>query len=179
MLNKKASGKHTLSRQSILNLFLICIFPIHFWSILIFLQHVSWLGKYGNGIVFGIFSYFLLIALLESIGVFLLVFIVERLLHFNFPETIKLAFLGLTAWSICIGMMMAQFINLGDLDQKALWLLVVIFISLLILLIYRLLKIQTFANLAEDILGRVVVLSALFLGLDLLALSNILIRNIF
>ena len=170
--------KHHLSKQSLLSLFLISNFPIHAWTFFIFFQHANWLVELQENSASGVLSYFLAIAFVEATSLFILLVILNRIIPLKFTETNQLSFYGLSGWSISIGMILVQFLDDSSINPLLMWGLVLFLILYMIFLIFRMLQYHKISNLTEDLLGRVQVLSTLFLFFDILAIINIFIRNI-
>ena len=60
------------SKQGLWNLFLICAFPLHVWTIILAFRDFSWVTERTNSWdALGVVSYGLIFALIESVAVFL------------------------------------------------------------------------------------------------------------
>ena len=97
-------SKYTL-RESF-DLFLVCVFPIHFWAFLMAFRDFSWVAERTRiWDAVGLVAYALLIALLESIGVFIFVLLLAWLLPTYWQSSKRIAltgslFLVVSAWAM-------------------------------------------------------------------------------
>jgi len=97
-------SKYTLKES--FDLFLVCAFPIHIWALLMAFRDFSWVAERTRiWDAIGLVAYALLIALLESIGVFILVLLLAWLLPTYWQSSKRIAltgslFLILSAWAM-------------------------------------------------------------------------------
>lgn len=161
-------------------LFLICIFPIHMWSIFIFLNNVGWLSVAGTGYVLGVFSYQIIMAFIEAVSVFLGLSFLLLWLPKSWTGDTKIIFLGNFAWLSWLGMILVQYLTPGSLEPLTVLLIVGSIILLLVVLTqYFSIKNKSIASFHLGIFDRIKVMSYIFLGIDFLALVVVLLRNIF
>lgn len=164
-------------------LFLVCSFPIHVWAYInLFNDMPAILLEMGIWRILGVSAYVLLFALLESLSVFGLIFIVAILL----PERIfGLKILHLGSIFVIASAIPVLFVHLYDeLDVNvisfanwtALWVLVALFIFGIV--IYWLKMSETGQGIFQAAIDRLVVLSLVYISFDLLGLFVIIMRNI-
>jgi hypothetical protein len=190
--------KSRLSKQDLINLFLVIAFPIHAWSILLVLNDAKWVAERTNSWdVIGYGSYALVVAFVESVFVFLIALLLSVITPKNWKGIKIFAVLGYLSlisatWTILnqafyfipedkINYMYAYFYYHPDFKPLA-YLLVVgvkgaVIASVLIpvLLIARNEKVlKAITNFFE----RLTVLSSFYIFLDILGLIIIVYRNI-
>ena len=177
---EKLKEMRFLNRKKMLWLFLICVFPIHFWAILIFLNNLSWLLESGIWFVLGVFSYQLLLAFLEAFLMFVFLVLLSPWLPKTWSEDIKIMFLGNLAWVAWMGLIITQYLS-PNLMKFEIVLLIAggITVAIFITVQYFSLKNTSIARVHLDIFNRIQILAHLFLGFDVLGFLFILMRNIF
>ena len=178
-------------------LFLFIMFPLHFWTILLFLGDIEWIAERTNiWDAIGVGSYGLIAALIESVLVFILILLFNIFIPKQWNENKKIALLAVVYLIIVLWAVLAQLYaifgstHLGILSTflistdhpfrwggvllVALILLIVISIYLPVLSFYR-------SNNTERIISgwidRLEVLSGFYLFMDVFAILIILIRN--
>jgi len=90
------SIKPYFNKGDIIKLFLVCAFPIHVWSIFMFLRDFDWISERTNAWdAVGVGSYALTLALFESLFVFLIIFGLSFLVHKTWPPETRLAIMSI------------------------------------------------------------------------------------
>jgi len=177
---EKLKKMRFLTRKKMLWLFLICVFPIHFWAILIFLNNLSWLLESGLWFVLGVFSYQLLLAFLEAFLMFVFLVLLSPWLPRIWTEDIKIMFLGNLAWVAWMGLIFFQSISPNSMNfLTTIFIAVGITGAIIIAIQYFSLRNTSIAKVNIDIFDRIQILAYLFLGFDVLGFLFILIRNLF
>jgi len=95
---------------SLLQLFLVCAFPIHIWAILMAFRDFSWVAertRTWDGI--GLLAYALIYSLMETVGIFLVVLLVGLFTPKRWEANRRVAFLG------CLFLVVAVWGILGQL----------------------------------------------------------------
>ncbi len=183
------------SRTALLTLFLISAFPLHLWTILLWLRDYSWIAARTDAWdAIGVGAYGLAIALLESIVVFLFAILMGYLLSSRWEEgrrTAILAFLVLITASWAIS---AQLFFLFELDPSAFligWLagrdhplrllyfgVLMIVTGSVLLPVVLLLRSDKAVRSLHNLLDRLALLSGLYLLLDAAGLVIVILRNV-
>jgi len=106
MINRFRSFTRAYTRKGLYQLFMVCAFPIHVWAIIMAFRDFSWVAERTNvWDAIGLFSYAVVFALLETSGVFLIVFLIGLFLPNQWDVEKRLAILGtlflvLAVWTI-------------------------------------------------------------------------------
>lgn len=185
--------KLRFSKPELLKLFLVCAFPVHFWTLLSIIFEGELIGKRNLWYFAGFSGYLLLLALLESVLFFLFVVI----LSFLFPKSWKgqtplavASAIGLVLGFWAIGNQAFQYLHV---EQPA-WfewvmlrvhyrqrLLYPLFIALIAasaaVPVYVLSAYENIRRAIFPVIENISLLSYLYLGLDLLGLVVVLVRN--
>ena len=169
-----------LSNNGIKRVFLICAAFIHFWAVLRFLDQLEWLQELGLWQTAGFFSYMLLLALLEALLVWAILVGISLLLPKTWAEDQKVLFLGNFAWISWLALIFAQYLLPNELPTGVV-LGVVAALGVLVMAVVQwfTLKRASIGAVQLDLFSRVEVLAVLFLGLDVVSLVVVLLRNIF
>ena len=195
MLNLRTSLTRAYNGQSVFLLFMVCAFPIHAWSLLMGFRDFSWVALRTNvWDAIGLLSYSSAFALLESLGVFLVLVIIGFFIPRRFGPEMRVALLGTSflitvLWAIAsqvyslfrypIPGWMIVFLQRSNHPLRILWgtvfLLVTISAILPLVLIIRRNK---FNNILMDMFDRISTVSFLYLFFDLVSIVIITIRNI-
>jgi hypothetical protein len=183
------------SRDSIWYLFSSCAFPIHVWTFILFFRDFSWISERTNTWdAFGVGSYGLVIAFIESVGVTFIAAILGLLISPKWSKNRRLALLGYLVFSTVCWAVLGQLYYLLDVNvppslgplirgsSHPLWIiagftLIVIVISVVFPSLLILMKTNV-ADLVYRTIASFTTLTALYLFLDFLGLIVILIRNI-
>jgi hypothetical protein len=183
------------SKQAIWKLFLLCAFPLHVWTLLLSFRDFSWLSERTNlWDALGVASYGLIFAFFESAFILIIAlffgFLVSPLWN---PEK-RITLLGMLALTLSIWSILSQayFVFGWSLPQAFIDLLIYtnrpvlytyivlsIFVvpSFLLPTYFILFSESAFSTIAE-FFERLSFLMMVYLGLEVLALIVIVIRNI-
>ena len=182
------------SKQGLWSLFLVCAFPLHFWTLTLSIGDMSWAVQRTNlWDAIGLVSYGLIYALAECIIIFCIVtligFIVPQ--HWNVDKRIALLSLlflltSLWAiiaqlfflWNVSLPIPLLKFLSQSDHPLRMVYvgICVVVFPSILLPLILFM-KSSKAVSFMKDVIERLSLLSMFYLFLDLIGLTIVLIRN--
>jgi hypothetical protein len=189
--------KKRFSKKNLINLFLVIAFPIHAWSILLVLWDAKWVMERTNSWdVIGYGSYALVVAFGESVFVFLIALILSFITPRNWDGNKIVAVLGSLSLIVATWTILNQAFYLIPeskidyfyafvyyrLNLNLVYLLVALFVGAVIasilipvLLIARSEKVT---NAITTFFERLIVLSTLYIFLDILGFLIIVYRNI-
>jgi hypothetical protein len=170
------------ARAEYFQLFLMCAFPIHVWAYINLLNDMPAIQlQMGFWRILGVAAYVLDFALLESLFVFGLIFIVsfilpERLFELKLVQIESIIVLTTSISVIFIQLYDHWEINsLTYADWIALWAL--IGLSIFIIAAYWLNRNQRAQVIFQSGVERLAILSLVYISLDILGLIVIIIRN--
>ncbi len=183
------------SRKSLLQLFLVCAFPLHLWTLLMAFRDFGWVAlRTDVWDAVGLVSYALIIALVESLLVFIFTALLGLLPPWNWPVDKRTALIGalfliLSAWSILsktfalygnpIPSSVLDFIQAAGHPLRLVWgfvfILVLLSVSLPALWIARSPRAQAAMI---GFFERLMILSSFYLLLDMAGIVMIVLRNI-
>jgi hypothetical protein len=184
------------SKQGLWTLFLMCAFPLHFWTIILVIRDFSWvIARTNLWDGFGVASYGLLLAIIESVILFLVTALLGLLVSRKWNEERRITLLSVlylvTAfWAIIsqlyflAGISIPQF-AISFMAQSAHPTRVVyVFLALLIILTtllptYLVLKSNKGLQIVMELIDRLSLLTMFYLFLDVAGLIIIFIRNVF
>lgn len=195
MTQKRISLNRLYTPEVLLKLFMICAFPLHIWSLLMAFRDFGWVAlRTYTWDAIGLVSYAMAFALVETIGVFLLVLLVGFLVPFRWDLDKRLAMLGaqflvLASWSILSKIytaldspLPAWLLNFMIADGHPLRILWGIAGALVILSAVvpalLILKRESATQAVNIVFEKLVVLSSFYVFLDLIAIVIIVIRNL-
>ena len=180
---------------SLFQLFSVCAFPIHLWSLVMAFRDLAWVSartSLWDGL--GLISYALFVALFETLVCFAFLLLLGFLVPASWQMEKRLAlpathFLVLACWSILLKVFglfgspfPPAFLRFVASSGHPLWVLWGIILPLAVIsMVLPFISILRSADLARRLAGffdRLTVLAAFYLILDVAALVIILIRNI-
>jgi hypothetical protein len=187
------SKSQTYSKQGLGSLFLMCAFPLHFWTLLLAFGDISWLTERSNfWDAIGVVSYGMVFAFIES-GI---VFMVAVLLGFLVPRRWKdrrAALLGILVLITALWGMAGQlyFPLKIPLPEQIIQVLVhsahpvrVIYLALLPVVFltvavptYFILQSDRIFKIVQDFIERVTLLTMFYLFLSFIGLVIVIVRN--
>ena len=187
--------KNSLSKKGIWYIFSVCAFPVHVWTIILFLRDYSWISERTNaGDAIGVGSYGLLIALVESLFVFIVVYGINFVLSKFYSELKRIGIISILVlvtmtWAILGQLYFLLEINLPSsilrvmmVGGHPLWVLYGSLIALtslsLALPLYFQLKSTKIQNVLFSFVDRLATLTGLYLFLDFCGLVIVIIRNV-
>jgi hypothetical protein len=170
------------AKSEYFRLFLVCAFPVHVWAYINLLNDMpSMVLEMGVWRILGVAAYVLVFALLESLLVFGLIFLVSFIL----PERlfgVKFVHVGAIFILICaIFFLLIHLYGQWEIESLkfeywlALW--VLIGLSVFFIAVYWLTGNERVQNLLQSGIESLAVLSLLYISLDMLGLLVIIIRN--
>lgn len=187
-------------KENLSSLFLACVFPIHLWSLVIVFRNIENVitrsTNFFDGL--GYASYSLLLALFESVLLFMLLWLLSALFPKRWPQEARLLQLVWLAWVMPAWAALAQLYQYWFypwqqklIDHFFLWLtyrrafnpIVLVLILLLIVVsvawpLLLLLKNKRFMQILHKLIERVKILSYFYLVLDAMALLLVIFRNV-
>lgn len=190
----RAPVKRLYTGKTLLQLFMVCAFPLHLWTLLMAFRDFGWVALRTDAWdALGLVAYALVIALLESAAVFFVTVLLGLLVPWSWPAEKRAALLGMlvlliSAWSVLaklyslyglpIPASLQQFLVQAGHPLRYVWGFVFLLVAASILL--PTIWIVRSARLQEGLLSvyeRLVTLSSLYLFLDFLGLVVIATRN--
>jgi len=109
MLKKLGVLKREYTWESTYQLFMVCAFPIHVWAILMAFSDFSWVAdrtRLWDAV--GLVSYALIFALIETVGVFVIVWLLGLLIPARWEVNRRVALLGSLFLVIAVWAMLSQ-----------------------------------------------------------------------
>ncbi len=187
--------KNYFDKGEILKLFLVCVFPIHVWSIYMFLRDFDWISERTDAWdAVGVGCYALLLALIESLFVFLVIFGLSFLVHRTYKTETRLAIMSVLIFIASVWAAITQaFFLLGGIVPESIINffiefghpyryiygtiggLVIISIGAPVIL---LLQSEKLVKGIIALIERIVLLSGLYLFFDFIGIVIIIIRNV-
>jgi hypothetical protein len=189
-------GKY--SKRGLFSLFLSCAFLLHIWSLVLIFKDFSMLivrtSLWG---AFGVLSYGLVFAFIESAFVFLIVLVLGFLISSKWDEAHRIALLSILVMIATLWEIYGQAGSIWNFQvpPQIIWLIfhsqhplrfLVLFVGaafagiVLTFLVpaFLILRSKGFFNFIQSMLERVGFLTEVYLVLDILALLVVVIRNI-
>lgn len=183
------------STQSLWSLFLLSAFPIHVWTILMFLRDITWLAERTNlWDAVGVGSYGMLRAFVESVIIFLVFVVLGLFTPKQWNAEKRISFLGLLVLLLSAWGMIAQLLFLWNINPPpaAMKFLaesghpvrimyaasLAVVVPTLALPVYFFLRSDKIHRFVQDLTERLSVLTMLYLFLDLAGLAIVVIRNV-
>ena len=182
------------SKNEIFNLFLVCAFPLHLWTILMMLRDINWVAERSTTWdAVGFSGYALLYTLAESAFLFGFIMLLSLLLPRHWNKTLRFTVLSLVAFVLAGWSIMEQLVlivlwsRLQALPASLPFLAagrwvpltiaaVLVAVSVLVPLVF-LRKSEKLQGNVFNILERLTILSGLYLFLDAVALALVIYRN--
>ena len=188
------SKSQTYSKQELLSLFLMCAFPLHFWTLILAFRDLSWLIERSNlWDAIGVASYGVIFAFAESVLVFLVAIVLGFLIpkHWQQQRIPLLSILVLITamWSMAgqlyalLGMSFPiwflDFIARQEHPVRVLYVISLLLVSITVLLpTYLILKSNKALRFVRELIERLTLLATLYLMFDVVGLVIVIIRNI-
>ena len=187
--------KSYFNKGDIFKLFLVCAFPIHVWSIIMFLRDFDWISERTNSWdAVGVGGYALLLALLESFIIFIVFFILSFLVHITLKPDTRLAIMSVLMFVVSMWAMFTQvFFLLGGALPKSIFQFLVIsghpfrylygtiWVAVIISVatpVFFLLRSEKLVKGTLAVIERIILLSGLYLFFDFIGIVIVIIRNI-
>jgi hypothetical protein len=170
--------KDRFSRKNLFAIFVACAFAIHIWSIFGLLNQIpAWILRVNLWELAGMVSLTLVFTLFESLivtlGVVLLVALIPGEWFTKRVVTIAAVFIWLTA-------ILSIIAHLQEPLIRSFWgpVILITYLVLLVGSVWMVWKFPKFEMGLQSLLGRLTVLTAIYLFIDLIALVIVVIRNI-
>lgn len=180
--------------NQLINMFLLCVFPIHAWTILLVLRDVRWISERTNvWDAVGVMGYALIWSLFESFTIFILIILASALVSRKWDVEKRFSILGMILLVGSIWSMLAQlfYITGGMAPQPLvdflassghpLWFIygftVPVVTASILLPIYIIITLKTPAIKFVGFVERIILLSGLYLFFDLMGFIIVVIRN--
>lgn len=181
-------------RNLLFKLFLVCAFPIHAWAIIMVIRDLEWIAERTNQWdAIGVFGYALLGALIESLLIFLVIILLSYLISqkWNAEKRFGVLFTVVFVsafWSIIgqlyfvLGGAAPQFIvDFAISSGHPLWVLYGISFPLvvasIVVPIYLFLQKYQSSGKFMAFVDRLILLSGMYLFLDVIGIIIVIIRN--
>jgi hypothetical protein len=189
--------RQRFNKKQLLNLFLICAFPLHLWTILIVLHDVDWISRRTNlGDAIGVGAYAMVYALLESVAYFVFIIVIGLILPWRWKSDKVFAHLGYISIWIPLWPILEQlywYKDHAEPDFLVAWLFstghplwfiaagaglfIIIMNWSLVVPIYLIGYKERAEKRLIDFLGRISLLSTLYIFLDVVSIFIIIIRH--
>jgi hypothetical protein len=190
-----SSHKYWYSKQGLWTLFLMCAFPLHAWTIILALRDFSWVTERTNAWdAFGVASYGLLFAFVESLLLFIIFALLGFLISRHWAEDRRIALLSLlffiaTFWAmmsqlyyllgITIPVSLNNFMVRSNHPVRILYGVSIPLITFSVLFpVYLVLKSDKFFRFMRELIDRLSLLTTFYLFFDVVGLVIVIIRNI-
>lgn len=183
------------SKQGLWSLFLMCAFPLHFWTLLMAFRDISWLTERTNAWdAIGVVSYGMLFAFVESVIVFaiaiLLGFLISKCWNHQQRVALMSMLVLITAlWSIAaqthallslsfpVGFL--NFIAQQEHPVRVLYVFGLLLVSPTILIpTYLFISSNKILNFLQNLIDQLSLLTAFYLLFDVIGLLIVIIRNV-
>lgn len=182
MTDKARRIAFPLSKKEALALFLACGFLIHPWILFNFFGNADWLFERFNLPGMSVLAYFLVIGLIDTIILFLLVYFIGIFIPRKLFGKDLVTFLSLVSWNISLGMILIQFFLPPQQESSLPWIIGLVLFFIVFLTVidgFFIRKRPALTEYASNLIGRVEVLTAFFLVLDIFSIFIIIFRNIY
>lgn len=183
-----------LTKKELFHIFLVGALPIHLWSIMLVFNDFSWVIEQKSlWFAFGYLSYSLLVALIESILFFVVIFLLGLLLPKQWPNEKIVAILSAVAVIICFWGIAYQgfYLLLENPPRVFSWMvghmvankkitfgiLSLVGLASLLLPTYLIAKSEKTKRVILDVSDRLTLLSIIYLAMDFVGIIIVLIRN--
>jgi hypothetical protein len=183
------------TRQGLWSLFLVCAFPLHAWTIVLAFRDFSWVAERSSAWdSVGVMAYGMVFAFCESLGVFLIAALLGFLVSPSWAEDRRIALLNVlvlvtAVWAI-LGQLffllnlsppaaLVQFLSGSDHPLRILYAAsLALVVPTVLIPVYLVLRSERAVRFIGELTGRLALLTAFYLFLDLAGLVILLIRNL-
>lgn len=183
------------SKHGLWNLFLICAFPLHVWTIILAFRDFSWVTERTNSWdAIGVVSYGLIFAFIESVAVLLVAILLGFLVSKKWSEDHRITLVGTLAfitslWAIVdylffmlqVSIPGKTIIALANMTHPLRFLYaisLVLVIPTVALPTYFLLRSEKFLKGVKSFFERLSILTQFYLFFDFVGLVIVIIRNV-
>ncbi len=183
------------SKQGLWSLFLMCAFPLHFWTLILVFRDIQWMTERTNfWDALGVASYAMVFAFLESLLLFLILTLLGFLVPTRWTRETRIALLSVLYLILSVWAMLSQLYFLTAVQTpgwfislmvqighpvRILYLLALILVTpTLALPAWFALRSERFLKSVNGLVERLSLLSGLYLFFDVVGLIIVIIRNL-
>ena len=183
------------SRQGLWTLFLMCAFPLHFWTLLLAFRDISWVSERTNiWDAIGVVSYGLFFAFLESVAIFVIVALLGLLLPKKWDLNRRISLLAflilitavwamisqlLFIWNVSLPAGAIEYLRNSDHPVRITYAVLLMVITPTVLLpAYSLVRTSKAVVVMQNLMERLSLLTMFYLFFDALGVIVILVRNL-
>jgi hypothetical protein len=183
------------SRQGLWSLFLVCAFPLHFWTLLLLFRDISWLAERTNlWDAIGVAAYGMLFAFTESVLIFLVVAVLGLLTPKQWEDNRRITFLSLLIliisvwgmigqllflWNVSLPAQAIQFLRSFSHPLRMLYTASLMIVAPTVLLsVYSFIRSDKAVPFMQNLVERLSVLTIFYLFFDVVGLIIVIIRNL-
>jgi len=183
------------TKQGLWSLFLICVFPLHIWTLILAFRDFSWVAERTNAWdAVGVISYGLLVAFIESIVIFLIAILLGLLISKKWEEDRRNILLGslvliTSLWSMAsylyfmlgVSIPGTTIVFLASLEHplRIMYGISLIVVGLTVLIpSYFILHSDKFLRSVREFFERISLLSTFYLFFDFVGLIIVVVRNV-
>lgn len=183
------------SKQGLWSLFLMCAFPLHFWTLILVFRDIQWMTERTNfWDALGVASYAMVFAFLESLLLFLILTLLGFLVPTQWTRETRIALLTVLFLILSIWAMLSQLYFLAAVQTpgwfiflmartghpvRILYALALILVTpTLALPAWLALRSEKFLKSVNSLIERLSLLSGLYLFFDVVGLIIVIIRNL-
>ncbi len=183
------------SKQGLWSLFLMCAFPLHFWTLILVFRDIQWMTERTNfWDALGVASYAMVFAFLESLLLFLILTLLGFLVPTQWTRETRIALLTVLFLILSVWAMLSQLYFLAAVQTpgwfiflmartghpvRILYALALILVTpTLALPAWFALRSEKFLKSVNSLIERLSLLSGLYLFFDVVGLIIVIIRNL-
>lgn len=183
------------SKQGLWSLFLMCAFPLHFWTLILVFRDIQWMTERTNfWDALGVASYAMVFAFLESLLLFLILTLLGFLIPTQWTRETRIALLAVLFLILSVWAMLSQLYFLAAVQTpgwfiflmartghpvRILYALALILVTpTLALPAWFALRSEKFLKSVNSLIERLSLLSGLYLFFDVVGLIIVIIRNL-
>jgi len=195
MSNRYQFFTRAFTRKGLFQLFMVCAFPIHVWAIIMAFRDFSWVAERTNTWdAVGLFSYAVVFALVETLGVFLIMFLIGLFMPNGWDAEKRLALLGTLFLTLAVWAVLGQVYSMNgySLPQwivdflvrsshpfRFIWggVFLSVGISVAVPVIF-ILRLEKGKKAVIEIFDRITMLSSLYILFDIAGIVVLVMRNV-
>lgn len=183
------------SKQGLWSLFLICAFPLHFWTLILAFRDISWVTERTNAWdAIGVVSYGLIFAFVESVVIFLIFALLGLLTPKQWESDRRITFLAflvlitsvwgmisqlLFLWNVSLPAQAIEFLRRSNHPLRIMYAVCLIVVTPTVLLpAYSFIRSKKAVTVMQNLMERLALLTSFYLFFDVLGLIIIIIRNL-
>jgi hypothetical protein len=177
----EAIKKRLASREDLLRLFAVCVFPVHVWAYVTFFYELpSLLLRNNLSDIIGVLSYILAFAFIESVLLFIAILLMAIVLPSQWigDRLVAVGIIIVFAAVLCaIPIHRFQFFRVFNISYSVwifLWTLLALIIIVLVIRVIQ--RNKSLEDRVTDLGERITILSILFLLIDVLVIIRLIVR---